>query len=184
MIYTPREDSYLLKNEVKKLAKGKTFLDMGAGSGIQSKTAIAAGAKTILAADINPEAIKHLKSQKIPAIKSNLFSDIKGKFDIIAFNAPYLPEDKDEPKDSSLATTGGKRGDEVIIEFFKKAKSHLADKGIILLVLSSLTPKDKILKLLEKKSLNHKVLASKPLFFETLEVWEITQQSEQVLTLK
>jgi methylase of polypeptide subunit release factors len=45
-----------------------------------------------------------------------------------------------EDKESALATTGGKQGDELILKFLKQAQKHLTKKGIILLVLSSLTP--------------------------------------------
>lgn len=173
MIYQPAEDSYLLEEQVKKLAKGKSFLDMGAGSGIQSKAAKSVHAKSILAADINPEAVKHLKSLKINSVQSNLFSKVKGTFDIIAFNPPYLPRDEQEPKDSQLATTGGKRGDEIIIKFLKQSVKHLNPNGIILLVLSSLTPKDKIIPLLHKLRLSHSILSSQKMFMETLEVWKI-----------
>jgi release factor glutamine methyltransferase len=175
MIYTPREDSFLLEREVKKLAKNKVFLDIGSGSGIQSKAALSVKAKSVLAADINQEAITLLKKQGIPAIKSNLFSKIKRKFDLIAFNPPYLPEDKREDKKSKLATTGGKQGDEIIIKFLKQAKPHLNKNGIILLVLSSLTPKEKIAKLLTKQELSYKVISSEKMFFESLEVWKIFQ---------
>ena len=37
MIYTPREDSFLLEREVRKYAKGKVFLDLGAGSEFKQK---------------------------------------------------------------------------------------------------------------------------------------------------
>jgi release factor glutamine methyltransferase len=173
MIYTPREDSFLLEREVKKLAKNKVFLDLGSGTGIQAKAALSVKAKSILAADINQEAITLLKKQGINAIKSNLFSSIKGKFDLIAFNPPYLPEDKREDKNSKLATTGGRKGDEIILKFLKQAKSHLNENGIILLVISSLTPKENIIKLLTKQGLSYEVISSEKVFFETLEVWKI-----------
>jgi len=175
MIYEPKEDSFLLEKEVKKFAENKSFLDLGSGSGIQSKAAIAAKAKSVLAADINEEAIENLKKQDIPAVKSDLFSKIRGKFDIIAFNPPYLPEDKRENKESQLATTGGKKGDEIILKFLKQAKSHLSKEGIILLVVSSLTPKENINKLLREQKFQKKVLSSEKFFFETLEVWKIFQ---------
>jgi len=174
LIYQPAEDSYLLEEQVKKFAKGKSFLDMGAGSGIQSLAAKSAGASSVLAADINPEAVKHLKSLKINSVQSNLFAKVKGKFDIVAFNPPYLPRDKQEDKDSQLATTGGKRGDEIIIKFLKQSVKHLNPRGIILLVLSSLTPTDKILPLLSKLKLKHSVLSSRKLFMEELYVWKIS----------
>lgn len=175
MIYSPREDSFMLEKQVRIYAKGKSFLDMGSGSGIQSKAAISSKAISVLAADINPEAVKLLKLQKIPALKSNLFSNINGKFDVIAFNPPYLPKDKREDKESQSATTGGEKGDEIILKFLKQAKSHLNSKGIILLVVSSLTPKDKILKLLENNKMKKEVLSKESFFMETLEIWKITK---------
>ena len=173
MIYEPAEDSFLLAKFVKKYSKNKSVLDMGAGSGIQSKTAINSGASRVLAADINPEAVKHLQSLKITATRSNLFSNISGKFDLIVFNPPYLPLDSREDLESQQATTGGKLGDEIILRFLTKVSSHLDKSGKILLLLSSLTPKDRILKLLEKKRLKHKSIGSEKLFMEILEVWLI-----------
>jgi len=173
MIYSPAEDSYLLSRQINKYAKGKTFLDIGSGSGIQSLSALKAKAKSALASDINPEAIKNLKKKNIPAIKSNLFEKIKGKFDLIAFNPPYLPEDKREPKSSRLETTGGKKGDEIILKFLKQVKSHLNKDGIILLLVSSLTPKDKILPLIKRLKMKKRKIDEMQLFFERLEVWKI-----------
>jgi release factor glutamine methyltransferase len=176
MIYQPREDSYLLAEQVKKHAKGKSFLDMGAASGIQSEIAQKASAKSILAIDINPESIKLLKSKKIPCLKSNLFSNIKSskRFDLIAFNPPYLPEDKSEPTDSKIITSGGKKGDEIIIRFLKQAPSHLNQNGKILTIISSLTPQHRIDTLLRKLKLKKRILSEKKLFMEKLECWEIS----------
>jgi release factor glutamine methyltransferase len=173
MIYEPAEDSLLLEKEVRKLAKRKTFLDIGSGSGIQAKAAMESGATSVLAADIDPETVKNLKSKGIPSVRSDLFSNIKGKFDLIAFNPPYLPEDMREPKSSRRATTGGKKGDEIILKFLKSAKSHLNKNGVILIVVSSLTHKSRILALFKKQALKKEVLSKKKLFMETLEVWKI-----------
>jgi release factor glutamine methyltransferase len=174
MIYSPAEDSYLLQKYVNKYSKNKTVLDIGSGSGIQAETALNSKAKSVLATDINPESIKLLRSKKINAINSNLFTKVKGKFDLIIFNPPYLPLDKREDKESQLATTGGKNGDEIIVKFIKQSKSHLTDKGIILLLLSSLTPKDKILQLIKNQKMTYKIIGSEKVFFETLEVWKIS----------
>ena len=176
MIYEPAEDSYLLESVIEKHAKNKSVIDIGTGSGILAKKARESGAKSVTAVDINPEAIKKLKKEKINGIKlihSNLFQEINGKFDVIICNPPYLPKDKKEDKQSSLATTGGKKGDEVILKFLKQAKNHLNLKGKILLLLSSLTPINKINDLLKKLKLKKNVIASKKIFFENLYVWEI-----------
>lgn len=173
MIYEPSDDSYLLQKQIKNYVKGKSVLDMGAASGIISESAAKAGAKSILAADIQQDVIKNLSSKKIPCIKSDLFLKIKGKFDVITFNPPYLPEDGREDNESKIVTTGGKKGDEIILRFLKQARLHLNENGKILIVISSLTPKKRIKKLFNSLKLTYKKIAEKKLFFETLEVWEI-----------
>src|SRR3989338_1740389 len=137
MIYEPREDSFLLEKYVKKFAQGKV-LDMGTGSGIEEKAALNK-TKEVTAADSNPEAVAHVKHIGIKAVQSDLFSNIKGKFDTIIFNPPYLPEAEGEDKESRQITTGGKQGYELLERFLKAAKAHLNPHGIIFLVYSSLT---------------------------------------------
>lgn len=182
MIYSPQEDSYLLEKQVKLYSKNKSVLDIGSGSGIQCLAALSSGASSVTASDINPEVISHLKSiskshqNKITIIKSNLFNNIKSKFDLIVFNPPYLPEDEYEDSESKLATTGGKHGDEIILKFLKQSKSHLNKNGAILILLSSLTPLDKIIPLLSKLNLNYKTISQEKLFMESLFIWEIKKE--------
>jgi release factor glutamine methyltransferase len=169
-IYQPSDDSYFFTNFLKKHLKKfkpKSYLDMGTGSGILTETTSKfIDKKNILAVDINPSAVKLLKQKGFNAIKSNLFKKIKDKFDLITFNAPYLPLDKREPKDSQLATTGGKKGDEITVKFLKQAKKHLNKNGKIFLLISSLTPINKI------KKFNPKIVARKKQFFEQLLILE------------
>lgn len=173
-IYTPKEDSFFLAKQLEKLLKIKDknikILDMGTGSGILAETALKSGInkKNILAVDINPQVVKKLTARGIKSIHSDLFSEVKGKFDLVVFNPPYLPENKyDKEKD----TCGGKEGDETILRFLRQVRSHLKEKGKILLLLSSLTPRKNIEKELQEQNLKKKKLAEKKLFFETLEVW-------------
>lgn len=186
MIYSPAEDSYLLEKEIKrhveKLNKKEKqdirVLDMGSGSGIQAKAVINAGINKnqVFCADINPEAIKYLKSQGLQAIKSNLFSNLNKseKFDLIIFNPPYLPEDKQEPRESKLVTTAGKQGYEIILEFLNQAKQHLNQKAIILLLFSSLSQPKIILNQASKLGYKAKKFAEQNLFFEKLFVYEFS----------
>jgi len=140
---------------------------MGTGSGILSKTASKfLNKENILAADINPDAIKNSNQKKFNTIKTNLFSKIKTKFDLITFNAPYLPLDPREPKSSQVATTGGKKGDEISIEFIRQSKKHLNKDGKIFLLTSSLTPMSRI------KKFKHKIVARKKIFMEELLILE------------
>ena len=171
-IYQPAEDSYFFLDFLEKyLQKHKvdSYLDMGTGSGILSKGASKfIDKKNILSADINSSAVKFLKGEKFNAIKTNLFEKIKNKYDLITFNAPYLPLDPREPKSSQLATTGGKCGDEVSIKFLEQAGKFLNKDGKAFLLISSLTPMDKI------KKFNLKIVARKKIFMEELLILEFS----------
>jgi len=163
MIYEPAEDSFLIKKHIKDYVKGK-ILDLGTGSGILAKEALKYS-KEVLAVDINQEALDNLD---IPKIKSDLFENIKEKFDLIIFNPPYLPEDKREPKETALATTGGKKGYEILERFFKQVKNHLNENRKILIVFSSLTNKTKVNKIIEENNFKFKLLEKKKIDFEEL----------------
>lgn len=185
-IYKPLEDSFLLQETIIKyfsqpeLLKQKnkiTICDMGSGSGIQALTLKKIGYKNVLATEINPEAIACLKKQKINALQSDLFSHTKlknKKFDYIIFNPPYLPEDKREPEDSKIQTTGGKNGYELIIRFLNEAKKHLTTKGKIILLFSSLSKPSVIKKHARKLKYTIKLLNKKKIFFEELFVFVLS----------
>jgi release factor glutamine methyltransferase len=192
-MYAPREDSYLLQTYVRQYAKGKV-LDMGTGSGIQAMAALENNnVISVIGADIDEEVIKLLKdkcrkdnkenenkynpeSNKIKKIKftvSDLFSSIKNeKFDTVIFNPPYLPEE--EPKD--VALDGGKKGYELIERFFNEVKNYLDKNGIILIVFSSLTNKNKVHEIIKQNRLSFKLLEERKLFFEKLYVYLIFEK--------
>lgn len=167
MIYEAAEDTFLLAKHIKRYAKGDV-LDMGSGSGYLANLALKNKAN-VLACDISKEAISYLKKQNIKAVKSKLFSNIKQKFDLIIFNPPYLPEDKNEPKNLKMLTTGGKKGNEIIIRFLKEAKDHLNKNGKLLLLFSSLTPD--VLKAAKQLNYKYKKLDEQKLFFERIYVY-------------
>lgn len=171
-VYEPREDSLLLEKHVKKLARGNV-LDTGTGSGIQAKAA-AAKADSVTAVDISQKAIdfcrKNIKSDKIKFIKSDLFSSLDNlKFDTIIFNPQYLPEEKCE----DVALDGGKMGYEIIERFLGKAKEFLVDDGIILIVFSSLTGKEKVDEMIIKNGFEPEELERIHISFEDIYCYKI-----------
>lgn len=176
LIYEPEEDSYFLSEvlteAIPKILKQNSnlkFLEIGCGSGVNLQTALKAGIKkqNIFSSDINKDAVEHCKKLGFNSVQSNLFSKIKEKYDLIAINPPYLPDDKKEDKESKLITTGGKNGGELINEFLKQAKAHLNENGKIFLLTSSLT------KSINWLNYKKKLIAKKKLFFEELSVWEL-----------
>lgn len=162
-MYRPAEDSYFLREWVDQLElSGKTFLEMGAGTGIAAKTAYDKGAE-VTASDIDAETVEYLEEElpdDVKVMKSDLFGNIKGKFDIIVFNPPYLSGDRQGNSDPLV---GGNKGTEVTERFLKNVSNHLNDEGEAYLILSSETDFQEIK---EKHDLVQ--VDSRKLWFETL----------------
>ena len=167
MIYEPREDSFLLKKYVERYARGKV-LDIGTGSGILAEAALKK-TKNVLALDIDEDCVNFCRNKGINAIKSDLFENVNGKFDLIIFNLPYLPEDKKEDAEIRRQVCGGKRGNEILERFLREVKDYLEEKGKILIVVSSLTPE--VEELISEYGFRYKILEKKKLFFEELKVY-------------
>lgn len=176
-IYEPAEDSFLLQKSVKEYAFGRV-LDIGTGSGIQALTAIQSPkVREVVAVDINAEAIAKLKEKvraeklrKLNPLVSDLFSEVEGKFDLIIFNPPYLPQDRgiEDP-----ALYGGKKGWEIISRFLKEASGYLMPTGKILLLFSSLTDKDKVEWLISENLFVFSEWGKEKISFETLYVYDL-----------
>lgn len=179
--YEPREDSTLLETYVRQHAKGNV-LDMGTGSGIQTITAAHSNkVNSVLALDVQKKTIEYcrqcIKNKKIRFAVSDLFEIFKKdkrlmnkKFDAIIFNPPYLP---DELKIKDLTIEGGKKGYEVLEKFLNNVNNYLKNEGIILIVFSSLTKKEKVNEFIKNNLLEFELLEKQHYLFEDLYVYSI-----------
>lgn len=118
--------------------KGKTLLELGAGSGLIAMNAEKQGAKAT-ASDINPVAIEYLKKNRqrngasIRVVHSDLFDDIPLEaFDIIAINPPYYKKDPHAPGD--YAWYCGKKG-EYFERLFTGVGNYMHDASQVLMIL-------------------------------------------------
>ncbi len=140
-VYNPSDDSYLLLKVIDP-KPGETMLEMGPGTGLISIHAAKAGA-IVTAVDINPHALECTRRNaaannlRVETVKSDLFENVKGNFDIIAFNPPYLPGSTKTTSWIERSWSGGDDGGEVAVRFLEEAWKHLTPGGRIFVILSS-----------------------------------------------
>jgi release factor glutamine methyltransferase len=177
-VYEPAEDSFLFAENLQVKEKDKV-IDVGTGCGILGILA-AAKADQVLAVDINPYAVACAKenaklnhaSNKIFFAHGDLFGPIKVavKFDLILFNAPYLPSEEVE-KNCWLdrAWAGGVSGGDVINGFIREAPKYLKHDGEILLMQSTLSNVEETFRRFKEVGLTANVVAKTDLpLFETI----------------
>ncbi len=141
-VYEPAEDSFLLAEAALDQIKGpERILEVGCGSGIISAVIKSNTNARITGIDINPYAAACTRDNGVEAIRGDLLNCIRGKFDIIIFNPPYLPTNESErTKDwINIALDGGYDGRQIINRFLEDAVNHLEDNGRVLILLSSFT---------------------------------------------
>jgi release factor glutamine methyltransferase len=96
--YKFRTTSFFLNN-LQKLLNNKQVCDMGCGPGIIGLYALHKGAKRVIQADVNPDAVKNAQENntlhsfdesRIKTYQSDCFDNVPADvFDIILFNTPY-----------------------------------------------------------------------------------------------
>jgi len=152
-VLIPRPETELLVERAIEFGQTKdslTVVDVGTGSGIiaVSLAAILPHAR-VYAIDISRAALvvamenaKRHQQSRIKFIQSDLLSPLRGQFNLICANLPYIPSQKMknlqvakwEPR---LALDGGTSGLELIKKLLAQAKTNLAPKGCILLEIES-----------------------------------------------
>ncbi len=170
-VYEPAEDSFLLAENLE-VREGDFALDMGTGTGIIALL-MARKAEFVVGADINPIAVELAREnarlngiENVEFLVSDLFENIDGKFDLITFNAPYLPGEPEEPID--MALLGGQSGREVLNRFLEEVGDYLKPRGRLQIVQSSITGVHETLKKLENMGFKAEVTAKKHMFFEDI----------------
>ncbi len=171
-VYQPAEDTFLLlKSALAEARPADSVLEIGCGSGFISHEL---GPKVTchLATDINPHAVRVARARGIEVIRADLFQGIKGKFDLILFNAPYLPTRPEERTGQWIdyALDGGESGRQTVDRFIADLSGHLRPGGRALLLISSLTGLAEVQKTAEAAGFTAEVVAEEGCFFERLYV--------------
>jgi release factor glutamine methyltransferase len=181
-VYEPSEDSFLFAEHLLN-ESGSYVLDVGAGCGILGVVA-AANAARVVAVDINPYAVRCTRENarsnrvisKFSFIQGDLLAPLNAKeaFDLILFNAPYLPTDRAEGGHwLERAWAGGRNGRQIIDRFIYQSPNHLMPRGRILLVQSTLSDIKRTLESFGQRGLRAQVIAAEDLpFFESVALIE------------
>jgi len=181
-VYEPAEDSFLFAENLE-VEKDAQVLDVGTGCGMLGILA-SEKAGIVVAVDLNPYAVCCARENaglnnlrcKIVFIQADLLTAFNenARFDLILFNAPYLPAAESEA-DSWIerAWAGGINGRQVIDRFIAMAPPYLKPNGRILLMQSTLANVEETIIKFKKHDLKASVKAERELpFFETLTLVE------------
>jgi len=181
-VYEPAEDSFLFAENLN-VEKGTMVLDVGAGCGMLGILA-AEKACNVVSVDLNPYAVRCARENaalnnlrcKMAFIQTDLLTALNenARFDLILFNAPYLPAAESEA-DSWIGRSwaGGINGRKVIDRFISQVPLHLKDSGRILLMQSTLANVEETIRKFGELNLKASIKAQRKLpFFETLTLIE------------
>ncbi|NLO77554.1 MAG: methyltransferase [Methanomicrobiales archaeon] len=176
-VYQPEEDTYLLLSAVaKEIRNSDTVLEVGTGSGVIAQACSERAARCI-ATDVNPHACRMAHSMGVEVVRTNLYDGLKGPFDLILFNPPYLPTAENERIDDWLeyALDGGPDGRAVICSFASGLHRILKPYGRVLLLVSSLTGIHETRELFAENGFISCIVSEKTTEGEQLVVFRITR---------
>jgi release factor glutamine methyltransferase len=170
-VYLPQEDSRLLVETLTRSVgvTGRSVLDICTGSGVVAIAAARLGAKSVAAWDVCPNAVRYSRANAASAkvaidvrLGSWTRARLRGPFDVVLANPPYVPADPDSRAvvdGPALAWDAGPDGRLVVDPLCAAAPDLLAVGGTLLFVQSELTGVDESLDALSAAGLTASVVA-------------------------
>lgn len=176
-MYFPSDDSIFLSDIVNQY-HGQLALEVGTSSGIILKE-LSKNFRIAIGTDLDLNSLIH--SQSILKNDNLICCDAASAlhnvmFDLIVTNPPYLPNN---PNHVDKTIDGGPSGIEVSIHILTSALDKLTKTGKILIVVSSFSNKKKLERFIVENNLVMKQIAKKNLFYESLEIMEISRKIKQ-----
>ena len=146
-VLIPRQETELVCEQLLKRIDSKSdVLDLCCGSGVLGITAALEKGANVTLADLSKEALKiakqnaKLNKASVSRVQSDMFEKLKGKFDAIVCNPPYIEHDVIDTLDDSVknfephvALDGGADGLDFYRVLANEAHSHLKKNGILVL---------------------------------------------------
>ncbi|KAF4592156.1 protoporphyrinogen oxidase [Ophiocordyceps camponoti-floridani] len=137
-VYSPKyfPETLWYGENLPEIVKGRSFLEVGIGSGLISLCVAASGSK-VSGVDINPHAVDvarknfAVNGQKGSFVVSDIFENVCGKFDCIFWNHPWQV-DASIPKELKSEKTFD-QGYRLLKRFVAEAEDYLEPDGCVLL---------------------------------------------------
>jgi len=160
---------------------GKCVVDVGTGSGILALAAARAGAESVTAADINPNAALTAAynsrangvGDRITAVCSDLLSAVAPRplFDVILSSPP-----KHAGKPRNLADRGWHAGSNYrdITALFDQSRERLKPGGRLYIMLSSDSDLDLFATLIDRAGFHARLAHERSIFIESLIIYELS----------
>ena len=176
-VYPPAEDTYLLLKAALAEARSEDrAVEIGCGSGVLARE-LSSVVQCLIATDINPHALlaTRFRAKEVPLVRADLFRGIKGRFDLILFNPPYLPFRPEERSGHWIdrALDGGESGRVTVGRFLQELEDHLLEGGRALMLISSLTGLPEVIEMASSLGMQAEAVLSERCFFEQLYVLRI-----------
>lgn len=186
-VYEPAEDTELLVRVLREREpdlRGRWCADVGTGTGAVALALAALGAR-VVALDVSPLAAGLARENLAGAhgaagvVRGDLLAPLRGPFEVVAFNAPYLPSEPEERVAGWLdkAFHGGEGGVEVSARFVRDLPRVLAPRGRAYLVASSNADLPRLDAAVAEAGLAREAVASARFFFEEIAVWRLARRA-------
>jgi release factor glutamine methyltransferase len=178
-VYEPADDTELLVRSLR-LRKGERILEIGTGTGVVAIHCAKLGCR-VTATDLLPPAIALARENAdangvvLELLEGDMFAPVKGTFDVIILNPPYLPTAPEDLTHSHLdkALDGGPDGTAVALRFIEGLTRHMAEGGRAYMVASSLQDGARIEGAIHRARLASRTVGRERFAFETISVLEI-----------
>ena len=177
-VYPVEEDTLLLlEAALAEVRPDDRVLEVGTGSG-HIAASLGGRAGRVVALDLNPHAVQAARARGVEVLRTDLFAGVRGPFDLVLFNPPYLPTAPDERMDDWLeyALDGGTDGRRTIVRFLADLAPVLAPHGRALLLISSLTGPREVARLASDAGLSGRAVLERRLEGETLYVFRLERR--------
>jgi len=181
-VYEPAEDSFLLADAVLEGLPPGRVLEVGCGTGLVSLAAARRGAR-VVAVDVNPFAVRLARRNALAndlpfeVLRGDLLSGLRGDFDALLCNPPYLPTAEDDVPSAGRtrlfdAWEAGARGVDVVLRLLDELAERRVRARELWLLTSSLQDEEVIARRLAALGGGGRVIGETKVPWERLRVWK------------